>query len=203
MEEDRLLRFHERLKDFLQRRLILLLNFIIVFVILILLSGGYVYYKNYKEKKAFGEYVKLIEKNADIKSYKEFIKNYGETQAGMQATILIWSKAVLNNDINLMKSEVENLKKIFPSAIKVLPQYAEAKIYEDTNNIDEALRIYNTILEKGFPVKGTIKLDLAFLQEKKNPDQALRLYQELLNEMSPDNPLRGYVEYRIYKLQRK
>lgn len=202
MEEDRLLQFHEKLKDFLQRHLTFLINVVIVFVILIFISGGYVYYKRYKEKKALNEYVELIQKNADIKSYKEFVKKYKNTQAGIQATISIWNRAVMNNDLELMKGEVTGLKKIYPSAIDFLPRYAEAKIYEESGNSDEAIKIYNSLLEKNTFIKEFVILDLALLQEKKNREQALKLYQQLLSNLTSEHPLRGFVENRIYSFQR-
>jgi TRAP-type C4-dicarboxylate transport system permease small subunit len=53
MEEDKLLRFHERLKDFVSKHLNLFLNIVGILALLILLGFGYNYYTKKKEEKAF------------------------------------------------------------------------------------------------------------------------------------------------------
>lgn len=50
MEEDKLLRFHERLKDFLQKNLTKLLNLVLFFVIIIALSGAGFFIRKTRKK---------------------------------------------------------------------------------------------------------------------------------------------------------
>lgn len=62
MEEDKLLRFHEKLKDFLQKNLTFLLNIVLVFVIIAIIGGGWLYYQKSKEKKLYREFLGILQK---------------------------------------------------------------------------------------------------------------------------------------------
>lgn len=203
MEEDKLLRFHERLKDFLQRRLNLLLNIVIAFVILILISGAWWYYQKNREKKAFQELAKIIHQGGSPQSLQQFIKQYKGTQAGLQATLILWKTLQQGKDLSLLQKELSNLKDLYKGEAKDLPLYAEAKIAENNKNYEEALKIYQRLREKNTALKEIVMYDLARLQAKKNKEEAIKIYQTLLKEGDPESLNKGLIEYKLYELQRR
>lgn len=203
MEEDKLLRFHERLKEFLQRHLNLLLNIVIAFVILILISGAWWYYQKNREKKAFQELAKIIHQGGSPQSLQQFIKQYKGTQAGLQATLILWKTLEQGRDLSLLQKEIGNLKGLYKGEAKDLALYAEAKIAENNKNYEEALKIYQRLKEKNTPLKEIVMYDLARLQEKKNKEEAIKIYQTLLKEGDPESLNRGLIEYKLYELQKR
>lgn len=203
MEEDKLLRFHERLKDFLQRHLNLLLNIVIAFVILILISGAWWYYQKNREKKAFQELAKIIHQGGSPQSLQQFIKQYKGTQAGLQATLILWKTLQQGRDLSLLQKEIGNLKDWYKGEAKDLALYAEAKIAENNKNYEEALKIYQRLKEKNTPLKEIVMYDLARLQEKKNKEEAIKIYQTLLKEGDPESLNKGLIEYKLYELQKR
>lgn len=203
MEEDKLLRFHERLKDFLQRHLNLLLNIVIAFVILILISGAWWYYQKNREKKAFQELAKIIHQGGNPQSLQQFIKQYKGTQAGLQATLILWKTLQQGRDLSLLQKEIGNLKGWYKGEAKDLALYAEAKIAENNKNYEEALKIYQRLKEKNTPLKEIVMYDLARLQEKKNKEEAIKIYQTLLKEGDPESLNKGLIEYKLYELQKR
>lgn len=203
MEEDKLLRFHERLKDFLQRHLNLLLNIVIAFVILILISGAWWYYQKNREKKAFQELAKIIHQGGSPQSLQQFIKQYKGTQAGLQASLILWKTLQQGRDLSLLQKEIGNLKGWYKGEAKDLALYAEAKIAENNKNYEEALKIYQRLKEKNTPLKEIVMYDLARLQEKKNKEEAIKIYQTLLKEGDPESLNKGLIEYKLYELQKR
>lgn len=195
MEEDKLLRFHERLKDFLQKHLQLFLNIVFIFVILILLSAGWIYYQRSKEKKAYQTFLELVHKRASVKELNEFVKKYGSTQAGLQATLLLWENALNFNDMKGLENYLPYLKKIYPRELKDNLYYAEAKVYEEKGNFGEAKRTYEKI-KKG-PLRKLVLLDLARLSSKSHPKEALKYLEEVSKTLEE-----GYFKsWAIYKME--
>lgn len=203
MEEDKLLRFHERLKDFLQRYLNFFLNIVIAFVILILISGAWWYYQKNREKKAFQELAKIIHQGGSPQSLQQFIKQYKGTQAGLQATLILWKTLEQGRDLSLLQKELGNLKSLYKGEAKDLALYAEAKMAENNKNYEEALKIYQRLKEKNTPLKEIVMYDLARLQEKKNKEEAIKIYQTLLKEGDPESLNKGLIEYKLYELQKR
>lgn len=203
MEEDKLLRFHERLKDFLQRYLNFFLNIVIAFVILILISGAWWYYQKNREKKAFQELAKIIHQGGSPQSLQQFIKQYKGTQAGLQATLILWKTLEQGRDLSLLQKELDNLKSLYKGEAKDLALYAEAKMAENNKNYEEALKIYQRLKEKNTPLKEIVMYDLARLQEKKNKEEAIKIYQTLLKEGDPESLNKGLIEYKLYELQKR
>lgn len=200
MEEERLLRFHERLRDFLQNYLIILLNIVIVFFILILISGGWIYYKKNKERKAFEELTKIIHNGSEVKTLQDFVKKYGNTPAGIQGWLILWNTYLQWEDIQNLKQVITPIKKIYRDEIANLPLYAEAKILEASNKREEAIKLYQKIYDKDPILRRMILFDLARLKERENKKEAVKFYQELLGE-SKESYLKGFAEFKLYSLQ--
>lgn len=201
MEEDKLLRFHERLKDFLQKHLTLLLNIVLGLVLLIMISGAWVYYQKNKDKKAFEELTNIIHKGGDLKSLKEFVKKYGRTTAGSQAILILWNTSLQKGDVKDLKEELSNLKSLYRGKAEGLALYAEAKILEEEGKMEEAFKLYSKALEKETLLKGSILFDQARMKERQNKGEAIKLYQELLKE-NGNSYLRGLIEFKLFQLQR-
>ncbi|MCS7150712.1 MAG: tetratricopeptide repeat protein [Caldimicrobium sp.] len=201
MEEDKLLRFHERLKDFLQKHLTLLLNIVLGLVLLIMINGAWVYYQKNKDKKAFEEFTNIIHKGRDLKSLREFVKKYGRTTAGSQAILILWNTSLHKGDVKDLKEELSNLKSLYRGKAEGLTFYAEAKILEEEGKMEEAFKLYSKALEKETLLKGSILFDQARIKERQNKSEAIKLYQELLKE-TESSYLRGLIEFKLFQLQR-
>ncbi len=198
MEEDKLLRFHEKLKDFLQKYLNFLLNIVLFFVIIILLGAGWVYYQKNKEKRAYQAFLDLIHKKASVKELNEFVKKYGSTQAGLQASLLLWENAVKFNNLKEMENQFSQLKKVYPRELKENLYYAEAKLYEDKGNFDKAKEIYKKIDKD--PLKKVVLLDLARITSKSEKAEALK-YLEEITKTFEDGLFKGWAFYKMQTLK--
>lgn len=191
-EEDKLLKFHEKLKDFIQKHLNLLLNVVLIFVIIILLSLGWSYYQKYKEKKAFQELATLIHQRGDVKSLMEFVKKYSSTQAGLQASLILWEMVKDTGDLKTKEETLKLLQKVFPKELKEALSYASAKLKEDKGALKEAVNDYERI--KLEPYKDFSQIDLIRLKAKENLDK--KELEELLKKFK-DTPFYGYLDYKL------
>lgn len=198
MEEDKLLRFHERLKDFLQKYLNLLLNIVLFFVIIILLGAGWFYYQKNREKRAYEAYMNLIHKKASVKELNEFIKKYGQTQAGLEATLLLWENAFKFNNLEELEAQINHLKKVYPRELKENLYYAEAKLYEDKGNFNKAKEIYKKIDKE--PFKKVILLDLARITSKNDKSESLEYLEEIFKTFE-DGLFKGWATYKLQTLK--
>ncbi|MCX7873787.1 MAG: tetratricopeptide repeat protein [Caldimicrobium sp.] len=200
MEEDRLLRFHEKLKDFLQKHLTFLLNVVLVFLILILISGAWIYYQKNKERKAFEELTKIIHKGGEVKALQDFVKKYGNTPAGIQGWLILWNTYLQGEDIQNLKQVITPMKRIYKDKAANLPLYAEAKILEASAKWEEAMKVYQKIYNDDPILRRMILFDLARLKERENKREAIKFYRELLGD-SKESYLKGFVEFKLYSLQ--
>lgn len=191
-EEDKLLKFHDKLKDFIQKHLNLLLNVVLIFVIIIVLSFGWGYYQKYKEKKAYQELIALIHQRNDIKSLMEFTKKYSSTQAGLQASLILWEMVKDTGDLKTKEETLKLLQKVFPKGLKEALSYASAKLKEDKGALKEAVSDYERI--KLEPYKNLSQIDLIRLNAQKNLDK--KELEELLKKFK-DTPFYGYLEYKL------
>jgi len=195
MEEDKLLRFHERLKDFIQKYLTLLLNIVLFFVIIIVLALGWMYYQKTKEKKAYQAFFELIHKGGSVKEWNEFINKFSSTQAGLQATLLLWENALKFSNLQELEKQFPHLKKVYPRQLKENLYYAEAKLYENEGNLAEAEKIYKNIKEE--PLSKIVLLDLARISVKRNKAEALKYLEEVSKGFEE-----GYFKaWALYKMQ--
>jgi predicted negative regulator of RcsB-dependent stress response len=202
MEEDKLLRFHERLKDFLQKNLTKLLNLVLFFVIIIALSGGWFFYQKNKEKRAFEKFVEIIHKQGDLKTLEDFVKKYGGTQAGLQASLILWDTLQKGGTPHQLNEGLNTLKKVYPRKLEGLILYAQAKVFEDSGKKAEAISIYQKLLDKDPNLKDQVLMDLARLSASTQKDVAIKYYQEIQKNY-PQFYGKGLAEYKLYELKRK
>lgn len=201
MEEDKLLRFHERLKDFLQKNLVKFLNLVLFFVIIIVLSGGWFFYQKNKEKRAFEKFVEIMHKQGELKALEDFVKKYGGTQAGLQASLILWEILQKGGTPHQLKEGLNNLKKVYPKSLEGLILYAEAKVLEDSGKKAEAISIYQKLLDKEPNLKEQVLMDLARLSGPAQKDVAIKYYQEIQKKY-PQFYGKGLAEYKLYELKR-
>ncbi len=181
IEEDKLLRFHERLKEFIQKHLNLLLNIVIFFVILIVLSFGWFYYQKHKEKKALEEFVKALHSQDNLKALQELAKKYPSTQAGRQANLILWETLVHQGQPQRLSINLETLKKIYPKKLEPFILYGKAKLYEDTKK-ESAQKIYLDLLKEKTVLRELVLFDLARLSLSYSKTEAKKYLEELKKE---------------------
>jgi len=200
MEEDKLLRFHERLKDFVSKHLNLFLNIVGILALLILLGFGYNYYSKKKEEKAFAELFSLLKQGGTEASLLSFAEKNSNTEAGRLALIYLWNLALNRDDASLILKLTEKLKKSLSSQGKVFVNYAKAKTFEEKGDLDTALKIYESISKEAGPIKELLYLDLIRLKEaKKDKKSAANLAQEFLKNYG-NSTLAGYVSAKLKEL---
>lgn len=179
MEEDKLLQFHEKLKDFLQKHLMLIVNIVLALSLFIILGAGWLYYQKNREKKAFEELYQIIHKN-DFIALQSFAKKYATSQAGLNALLMVWEVISQSQDMKAKKEFLTVLKKAYPKGLSNLLLYTEAKLLEDLGQKEEALKIYQKLLEKEPALREILYLDLGRLLAIKHPDLAKKFYQDLI-----------------------
>ncbi|MFN3505176.1 MAG: hypothetical protein ACK4Y7_03055 [Caldimicrobium sp.] len=198
MEEDTLLRFHERLKDFLQKHLTLFINIVLAFVIIIILGGAWLYYQKNKEKKTFLELVQILQKN-DFRDLENFAKRQAGTPAGLNAALIVWEVISQREDVKAKKEFLEVLKKSYPKKMSSYLKYSEAKLLEDSGKGEEAFKIYQELLKKEASLEKILYLDLGRLAETKDRVLAKNFYENLIKK---DKDAFGapLADYKINKL---
>jgi lipopolysaccharide biosynthesis regulator YciM len=200
MEEDKLLRFHERLKDFVSKYLNLFLNIVGILALLILLGFGYSYYSKKKEEKAFAEFFSLLTQGQTEATLLSFAEKNSNTEAGRFALIYLWDSALNRGDASLTLKLAEKLEKSLSFQGKVFVKYAKAKAFEEKGDLDAALKIYESISKEAGPLKELLYLDLIRLKEaKKDKKSAANLAQEFLKNYE-NSTLAGYVTVKLKEL---
>jgi uncharacterized membrane protein YheB (UPF0754 family) len=200
MEEDKLLRFHERLKDFVSKHLNLFLNIVGILALLILLGFGYNYYSKKKEEKAFAEFFSLLKQGGTEAFLLSFAEKNSNTEAGRLALIYLWNSALNRSDASSTLKLAEKLEKSLSSQGKVFVNYVKAKTFEEKGDLGSALKIYESISKEAGPLKELLYLDLIRLKEaKKDKKSAANLAQEFLKNYG-NSTLAGYVSAKLKEL---
>lgn len=91
------------------------------------------------------------------------------------------------------------MKKGYPKGLKNILSYTEAKILEDKGKREEALSIYQKLYKENSFLKEIISMDMARLYYAKNPKEAKKYYQELI-EKNPEGPFTPLASYKISTL---
>jgi len=200
LEEDKLLRFHERLKDFVSKHLNLFLNIVGILALLILLGFGYTYYSKKKEKKAFMEFFTLLNQGAKEETLLSFAEKHSNTEAGKLAILYLWNSAIDRGEVNTLFKLAEKLEKVLSTQGKAYIRYAKAKTFEEKGDLDAAFKVYQSINRDESPLKELVYLDLIRLKEaKKDKKSAANLAQEFLKAYG-NSTLAGYVSAKLKEL---
>ncbi len=200
LEEDKLLRFHERLKDFVSKHLNLFLNIVGILALVILLGFGYNYYSKKKEEKAYAELYNLLTQTGSETSLVSFAEKYSNTGAGKLALIYLWNLALNHGDANTALKISERLEKFLTPQGKDYVRYAKAKTFEEKGDLDAALKVYESIRKDESPLKELVYLDLIRLKEaKKDKRSAANLAQEFL-KIYGNSTFAGYVSEKLKEL---
>lgn len=196
--EDKLLRFHEKISQFLNQYLKTILFSIFLFVLVILIGSGVYYYKKQKEEKAWAELVQVLYQKKNWQALEEITKKYKDTSAGLQAYLLLWEIYYSQKDWNNLLRILEELKKRYPKNLEGILFYGEAKVLEQQGKLEEALKLYQKSLEKPFYPSPWVLIDLGRLAEKLNQKSlAIEAFEKALKE----EPLLGYVEYKLAQIK--
>jgi tetratricopeptide (TPR) repeat protein len=198
-EQDKLVNVHEKLSDFFHQNLKLILASVGIFVLFVFLISFFTYYKNRKEKQAELMLIEAVSKKEPVEALHKVVKKYPETQAGLEAGILLWNIYYNRKDYSSMEKILNYLEEAYPSQIKPLLYYAKASLFENQKNFKTALKYYKKSIKKipGLKFIGVIDVARSF-ERNNNPKTALNFYKKYLEEY-PEGEYRGLAEYKIYK----
>jgi predicted negative regulator of RcsB-dependent stress response len=196
---DKLLSFHEKLVDFFDKnlRLILLLIFFLFF--LGFLWGGISYYFSKKEKEAALKLLEASQTSDMPASLNQIIKNYKGTSAALQASLLLWSHYFQQKNFSKMQELLKDLKKDYPDELEAVILYGEAKLLENQKKWKKALEIYKKISKKETDLNFLVYPDIARLSEKLGDKKlAVEYYKKSLQ--SADIEETGWIEFKLSQL---
>jgi len=196
---DKLLSFHEKLVDFFDKnlRLILLLIFFLFF--LGFLWGGISYYFSKKEKEAALKLLEASQTSDMPASLNQIIKNYKGTSAALQASLLLWSHYFQQKNFSKMQELLKSLKKDYPDKLEAVILYGEAKLLENQKKWKKALEIYKKISKKETDLNFLVYPDIARLSEKLGDKKlAVEYYKKSLQ--SADIEETGWIEFKLSQL---
>jgi predicted negative regulator of RcsB-dependent stress response len=196
---DKLLSFHEKLVDFFDKnlRLILLLIFFLFF--LGFLWGGISYYFSKKEKEAALKLLEASQTSDMSASLNQIIKNYKGTSAALQASLLLWSHYFQQKNFSKMQELLKSLKKDYPDKLEAVILYGEAKLLENQKKWKKALEIYKKISKKETDLNFLVYPDIARLSEKLGDKKlAVEYYKKSLQ--SADIEETGWIEFKLSQL---
>jgi len=197
IEEDKLLRFHERLKDFVSKHLNLFLNIVGILALIILLGFGYNFYTKKKEERSFAEFFKLLKEGGTEPALLAFAEKNSNTEAGKLALIQLWNTALERGDANATLKLADKIEKTLTSKGKVLVTYAKAKAYEEMGDIERALKIYKSVSKEDSPLRELVYLDLIrSIELKGDKNTALSFAKEFLKNFG-NSTFSGYISAKF------
>lgn len=199
---DKLLYYTERLQQFFDRYLRLILACVVILIAIGVLWGGVRYYfaKKEKEKEAAFELLKAVGSPNLIASLEEVTKKHKNTSAGLISAIILSDYYYQQKNFNKIQEILPVLEKKYPEKIKGLVWYYQAKISESQGNWNQAFELYQKINQKYPELQNLILLDLARAAEKIGKTQiAKESYQKALNQ-TQDAVVKGIAETKMKNL---
>ncbi len=197
--EDKLLSFHEKLTDFFDKNLRVILLLIFALIGIGIIWGGITYYNSKKEKEAALKLMEAINSPNIVKALKEVKNKYKGTSAALQASLLLWNYYFQEKDYAKMQDLLKELKSKYPAKIKGVILYGEAKVLENQDKWKEALKTYKEVIKKEPELNFLTYLDIARAAEKTgNSALAKKYYEKYLKEFPSEEA--GLVEYKLSQL---
>lgn len=191
-----LLSLVEKLTFFFEKYLRLIFVFLGIFIFIGILYGVFHYYSTKKEKEASLKLVEAFKNPQFISSLEEIKNKYKGTQAHFMASLILADFYYQQKNYPKFKETLKILEKEYPSKLKPLLWYAEAKLLENEKEWQKAFEIYQKLL-KTFPELSIfLYLDLARAAENlKKYDLAKEYYHKYLTEIKGEE--KGLAEYKI------
>jgi len=199
---EKLLAFHEKLSQFLEKHLRLILGLIAILMTIGLLWGGFTYYKHKKEKEASLKLMEVVKSPNMIQALKEVKEKYKGTQASLQASLLLLDYYFSQKNYKEIQNLINELEKEYPKKIKGVILYGKAKTFEIQGNFSKALEIYKEISQKQPEMNFLVYLDIARVAEKLGKfDLAKEYYEKYLKENNTKDI--GFAQYKLSYLNTK
>lgn len=199
---DKLLSFHDKLAQFFEKYLRIILATIVVFLVIGLSWIGFTYYKSKKEKTASLKLMEVVKSPNIIQALQEVKEKYKGTQAALQASLLLLDYYYNQKNYQEMQKLIDELQKEYPRKIKGVILYGKAKTFEIQGDLSKALELYKEVSKEQPELNFLTYLDIARVAEKLGKfDLAREYYQKYLKESNIKNS--GYVEYKLSQLGKK
>ncbi len=196
--QDKILEVHEKLSNFFNQKLKLILTSVGIFVLFVFLISFFTYYKNRKEREAELKLIEAMNQHNPVQALNKILKEYSGTQAGLEAGILLWNMYYNKKDYFSMGRVLDYLQENYPSDLKPLLNYARASLFENQKEFKSALRFYKKSLKEMPLLRFVALIDVArTYEESGNLNQAIDFYRKYLEEY-PDGEYKGLAEYKIY-----
>jgi predicted negative regulator of RcsB-dependent stress response len=124
------------------------------------------------------------------RKFTEVAAKYSSTEPGKLAR---YYNALCLEDLEQHNQALEELKKISSGGDKELAdmaQYQVAVIYSRTGKLDDAIKIYRQLADRGsvFVPRPLVLLELAGVLRQKNPKEAASVYEQIKKEF-PDSTI--------------
>jgi predicted negative regulator of RcsB-dependent stress response len=204
-----------------EHRTPIVVGLVAIVVLLAGVIGGTFYFANQDDKAslAFGNAMRTYSApirsegqaaQPDLKSFassaerskaafKEFVQvadSYPRTRTGKFASYMAGLTAMDTADSKTAEDRLQKAASSSDSDISNLAKFALASFYRSTGKESEALRLYKEVIDANSLAvpKTTAQLELAAMYEPKQPDQAIKIYEDIQKEAAvPTNTNRKGV----------
>ncbi len=200
LEEDKLLRFHEKLREFLERHLNFFLSLVAIFFVLIFIGFGYNFYKNQKEEKTLKTFFSLLHQDGSEKNLISFAEKNLSTSAGKLALLYLWMQGLEQGDFKILEKIAPQLEKALNRKGKIYVNYVKGKLAEVNGDYPSATKYYEALVDEDSPFKQLAQVDLVrVLTAKGDKARAVEMGRNFLKEFG-NSTLSGYMSYKLQEL---
>lgn len=194
---EKLLNLTEKLSSFLERYLRLIFVGLGILILVGSAYGVFHYYSVKKEREALQKLTEVFKSPQFIASLEDIKNRYKGTQAAFMASLILADFYIQQRNHDKFGETLKALKEQYPSKLKPLLLYSEAKLLENQNDFKGAFETYQKIL-KSFPELSIfLYLDLARTAERlEKTEVAKEYYQKYLTETKGED--KGLAEHKLY-----
>lgn len=194
---EKLLNLTEKLSSFFERYLRLIFVSLGIFILIGIVYGVFHYHSVKKEREALQRLTEAFKNPQFIASLEDIKNKYKGTYASFMASLILADFYYQQRNYDKFGETLNAIKDQYPSKLKPLVLYSEAKLLENKNDFKGAFETYQKIL-KSFPELSIfLYLDLARTAERlEKIEVAKEYYQKYLTETKGEET--GLAEHKLY-----
>jgi predicted negative regulator of RcsB-dependent stress response len=135
---------------------------------------------------------------AAIREFQNIADEYKLTRSGDIARYYVGVTALQMGDFKRAETQLKDSSDRGNAEIASLAKYALANLYRLQNRPDEAIRLLKELADKPTHAvsKNVARLDMAELYQQKDPNEARRIYTEIVKD-SPNTPAAEVAQQRL------
>jgi predicted negative regulator of RcsB-dependent stress response len=127
------------------------------------------------------------------KEFSQVADSYPRTRNGKFAGYMAGTTAIDFGDSKTAEDRLTKAESSGDQEISNLAKFALASFYRSSGKESDALRLYKEVIDANSVAvpKATAQLELAAMYEPKQPDQAIKIYEDIQKEANASAPPKG------------